>query len=177
MTLKGTSTHQNLKDAFAGESPGQPPLSLFRQGRRRRGLPRGRRQLPLRPPKARRATLTATSTTSSRSRRSRHRPEPIGDTIANLKSPWQAKPTSTPRCTPGMAKHRSRRGLRRDRRLVRDPRQGREVPRQAASKRCSTRSADRRESSEFHELTAPARFHIPPLRWSVIRPGRSRLLG
>ena len=28
--LKGTKTEQNLKDAFPGESAGQPPLPLFR---------------------------------------------------------------------------------------------------------------------------------------------------
>ena len=37
MDSKGTKTEENLKAAFAGESTGQSPLSLFRpEGRHRR---------------------------------------------------------------------------------------------------------------------------------------------
>ena len=61
--LKGSKTHENLKDAFAGESQANRRYLYFAKAGRHRGLPRGRRACSATPPRARPATRTATSTT------------------------------------------------------------------------------------------------------------------
>ncbi len=62
-TLKGTKTHANLKDAFAGESQANRRYLYFAQAGRHRGLPGRRRACSATPPRPRPATRTATSTT------------------------------------------------------------------------------------------------------------------
>ena len=115
---------------------GEPPLPLLREGRRRRGLPRGRRQLPRhrrrrdrprpRPPRLPEAGRRPGHGPADR----RHRAEPQGR--------HRRRDPRVHRHVPGHGQDRARRGLRRDRRLVRDAGQGREVATPAASRRCST---------------------------------------
>ena len=61
--LKGTKTHPNLKDAFAGESQANRRYLYFAKSRRHRGLSRSGRATSRRPPTARPAMPTATWTT------------------------------------------------------------------------------------------------------------------
>ena len=143
MELKGSRTEQNLKDAFAGESQANRRLPVLCAEGGCRGLQRRVRGLPFDPPKERPDTLTVTSSTSRRSV-TRHpgwqsvrRP-----TISRLRLP--ARRTSTRTCIPA-CQIRTRRGNRRDRRLVRDPREGRTLARESFSEgsRQSRRLIDR----------------------------------
>ena len=125
--LKGTKTHQNLKDAFAGESQanrrylyfakvadveGYPDVAGLLQGhRRRRDRPRAR---PPRLPEAGRRS-------GDRPADRQHREEPQGRR--------RRRDARVRDDVPGHGEDRARRGLRRHRRVVRDARQGREVPR------------------------------------------------
>ena len=61
-TLKGTKTHANLKDAFAGESQANRRYLYFAKVADVEGYPRSRATSAT-PPRARPATRTATSTT------------------------------------------------------------------------------------------------------------------
>ena len=62
-SLKGSKTHQNLKDAFAGESQANRRYLYFAQPGRHRGLSRTSPACSATPPRPRPATRTATSTT------------------------------------------------------------------------------------------------------------------
>ena len=61
--LNGTKTHQNLKDAFAGESQANRRYLYFAKDGRRRRLSRGSRQSSATPRMVKPATPTAISTT------------------------------------------------------------------------------------------------------------------
>ena len=128
-SLKGTKTHANLKDAFAGESQanrrylyfakiadveGQPEIAgLFRDtAEGETGHAHGHLDY------LKQVGDPATD-------------QPIGDSMLNLKSAVHGETYEYTNMYPGDGEDRPRRGLHRDCRLVRDPGQGREVARRA----------------------------------------------
>ncbi len=119
--LKGSKTHDNLKAAFAGESQANRRYLYFAKEADVEGRPESRASSAT-PPRARRATPTATSTSS---RRSETRPPASRSATPRRTSPLpsRARPTSTRRCIRASPRRRETRGSR-DRRVVRDARQG-----------------------------------------------------
>jgi rubrerythrin len=127
--LKGTKTHENLKDAFAGESQANRRYLYFAKIADVEGYPEvagnfrdtaegetGPRARPPRLPQAVGDPATGL---------------PIGDTESNLKAAIAGETHEYTDMYPGMAKTAREEGFDRDRRLVRDPGEGREVPRRS----------------------------------------------
>ncbi len=109
---KGTNNHASIEGhpdrgqpqgGVRRREPGQPPLPVLRPEGRRRGLPRRRRALPLGRrgrdrPRVRALRLPQRGRRPGDRRAGRRRPRTTSS------RPSRARPTSTPRCTPGFAK-------------------------------------------------------------------------
>ena len=121
--LKGSKTEDNLKARLRRRVPGEPPLSLFRPEGGRRRLQRRRRGVPLH--RRRRDRSRARPSGIPRSgRRSGHRPADRQDRQQPGRR-GRRRDARIHRHVPGHGAHRPRGRLRGDRRLVRDPGQGR----------------------------------------------------
>ena len=125
--LKGTQDPHEPQGSVRRRVAGEPSLPLFRQGRRRRGSPRHRRPVPRHRrgrdrPRARPPRLPEAGRRSGDGRADRrHREEPQGvDRRRDLRVHADV---------PGLRQDRARRGLRGDRRVVRDAGARREVAR------------------------------------------------
>ncbi len=126
-SLKGTKTEQNLKDAFAGESQANRRYLYFAQ----KADVEGYNDV------AAVFRSTAEGETGHAHGHLEYLEEvgdpatglPIGPTPDNLKAAIAGETPRIHRHVSRHGTHRPRGRLRRDRRLVRDPRQGREVPR------------------------------------------------
>ena len=127
-SLEGTKTHENLKEAFAGESQANRRYLWFAQKADVEGYPDAERPVPLASPRVRPATRTVTSSSSPRSairppasrsvrRRTTSSPSIAGETYEYTQM------------YPGFSKTARDEGFDRDRRVVRDPRPRREEPR------------------------------------------------
>ena len=125
--LAGTKTHQNLKDAFAGESQANRRYLYFAKVADVEGYPEV-------------AGLFKDTADGETGHAHGHLDYlkqvgdpatglPIGDTAKNLKSAVAGETHEYETMYPGFAKAGARGGLRRRRRVVRDARQGREVAR------------------------------------------------
>jgi rubrerythrin len=122
--LKGSKTHANLKAAFAGESQANRRYLYFAKIADVEGYPEV----------AGNFRDTAEGETGHahghldflKKAGDPATDLPIGDTMLNLRGRRDAR---VHRHVPGHGEDRARRGLRRDRRLVRDAGQGREGPR------------------------------------------------
>jgi hypothetical protein len=126
--LNGTKTHQNLKDAFAGESQANRRYMYFAKVADVEGYPEI----------AANFRETAEGETGHAHGHLDYLKRvgdpatglPIGDTAPTSRPPSPARRTSTPTCTRAWPRG-PRGGLPGDRRLVRDLGQGREVPRRS----------------------------------------------
>src|SRR5262249_27863932 len=124
---EGKKAPGDVEGALGGRTDGDPPLPLLREGRRRRGLPRDRRQLPRHRRRRDRARAWPPRLPEE-GRGSGHRQTDR----RHGQEPRLRRRGGDPR----VHRHVSRDGqdgapgrIRRDRGLVRDPRQGREVAR------------------------------------------------
>jgi len=126
-SLKGSKTHQNLKDAFAGESQANRRYLYFAQKADVEGYND--------------VSAVFRSTAEGETGHAHGHlhylegvgdpatGEPIGETRANLKAAIAGETHEYTSMYPGA--HRARRGLRRDRPVVRDPGEGGEIARRA----------------------------------------------
>ena len=158
MSLEGTKTHENLKEAFAGESQANRRYLWFAQKADVEGYPDA-------------AALFRSVAEGETGHAHGHLEylaqvgdpatgEPIGDTEDNLKSAIAGETYEYTADVPGLRQDRPRRGLRRDRRLVRDAGPRREEPRRplpAGPRRTSADRLGRAESS----TTMPLGTHSP----------------
>ena len=125
-SLKGSKTAENLKDAFAGESQANRRYLYFAQKADVEGYNdvaavfRSTAEGETGHAHGHLEYLEAVGDPATG--------EPIGDTDANLKASIAGETHEYTDMYPGMAKTRAFGRLRRNRRLVRDPGQGREVP-------------------------------------------------
>ena len=141
-TLKGTKTHENLKDAFAGESQANRRYLYFAKVADVEGYPEI----------AGNFRDTAEGETGHAHGHLDYLKQvgdpatdlPIGDTSAEPQGRRGGRDPRVHRHVPGHGQDRARRGLRRDRRLVRDPGQGREVPRRPLPEAARRASAEDR---------------------------------
>ena len=125
--LKGTKTHENLKDAFAGESQANRRYLYFAKVADIEGYPEI----------AGNFRETAEGETGHAHGHLDYLKQvgdpatglPIGDTAQEPQGVGRRRDPRVHRHVPGHGEDRARGGLRRDRRLVRDARQGREVAR------------------------------------------------
>ena len=102
-SLKGTKTHENLKDAFAGESQANRRYLYFARRRRHRGLP-GRRR-PVQGHRRRRDRSRVRSPRLPQAgRRPGHRRADRQHRARTSRPRSPARPTSTPQMYPGLAK-------------------------------------------------------------------------
>ena len=159
---------------------GEPPLPLFREGRRRRGLPRDRRQLQgdgrrRDRPRARSPRLPEAGRRPGDGPADRqHREEPQG-----LRRRRDLRVRDD---VPGHGEVRARRGLRRHRRVVRDAREGREEPRgplhedARRSSRATLLGQSRRRAAEAHAREgseiAESSWRLGGLRRPFLRSSR-----
>ena len=125
--LNGTKTHENLKEAFAGESQANRRYLWFAQKADVEGYPDA-------------AALFRSVAEGETGHAHGHLEylaevgdpatgEPIGDTERELQGVDRRRDLRVHPDVPGLRQDRPRRGLRRDRRLVRDARPRREEPR------------------------------------------------
>jgi len=160
--LKGTKTHQNLKDAFAGESQANRRYLYFAKVADIEGYPEI----------AGNFRETADGETGHAHGHLDYLKTvgdpatglPLGDTSLNLKAASRVRPTSTPTCTRAWPR-RARRGLHRGRRLVRDAREGREVARRPlpeAARRHRLDDPDRAAGGRSLAAPPPACFPSLP---------------
>ncbi len=157
--LKGTKTHENLKEAFAGESQANRRYLYFAQKADVEGYPDV-------------AALFRSVAEGETGHAFGHFDflaevgDPVtgvavGPTEDNLKSAIEGETYEYTEMYPGFAKTARDEGFDADRRVVRDARPGREVPRRPLH------PGPRRTSPE------PSAARIPPLRAGSGRPGPS----
>ncbi len=128
-SLQGTKTHQNLKEAFAGESQANRRYLYFAKVADVEGYPEI----------AGNFKETADGETGHAHGHLDYLKQvgdpatglPIGNTEKNLKASVAGETHEYETMYPGHGEVRARRGLRRHRRVVRDAREGREEPRRS----------------------------------------------
>ena len=131
-SLQGTKTHQNLKEAFAGESQANRRYLYFAKVADVEGYPEI----------AGNFKETADGETGHAHGHLDYLKQvgdpatglPIGNTEKNLKASVAGETLRVRDDVPGHGEVRARRGLRRHRRVVRDAREGREEPRRPLQK-------------------------------------------
>ncbi len=157
--LKGTKTHDNLKDAFAGESQANRRYLYFAKIADVEGYPEI----------ASNFRETAEGETGHAHGHLDYLRKvgdpatglPIGDTDREPEGVGRGRDPRVHRHVPGHGEDRPRGGLPRDRRLVRDPRQGREVARRPLPEDAVARQSRRAAHAAGGRLAAPVRPRRP----------------